>query len=50
MWALFESVHLTVNTSLTGLFEDSSKLSDVDSVLDEIQAAKEEEQHEKCVF
>ncbi|WP_404340270.1 PA4780 family RIO1-like protein kinase [Pseudoalteromonas mariniglutinosa] len=44
MWALFESAHLTVNTSLTGLFEDSSKLADVDSVLDEIQAAKEEEQ------
>ncbi|WP_298722474.1 PA4780 family RIO1-like protein kinase [uncultured Oceanisphaera sp.] len=44
MWALFEEGNLTPNSTLTGEFEDSGDNADVDSVLEEIQAAREEEQ------
>jgi len=44
MWALFEEAKLTPNSILTGEFEDDSEEADVDSVLDEIQAAADEEQ------
>lgn len=44
MWALFEEAKLTPNSILTGEFEDNSEEADVDSVLDEIQAAADEEQ------
>ncbi|MBW4966360.1 serine protein kinase RIO [Pseudoalteromonas sp. CR1] len=44
MWALFEEANLTPNSILTGEFEDNSEEADVDSVLDEIQAAADEEQ------
>lgn len=44
MWALFEEAKLTPNSILTGEFEDDSEDADVDSVLDEIQAAADEEQ------
>ena len=43
MWALFEEANLTPNSTLTGEFEDSDELADVDSILDEIQAAEYEE-------
>ena len=43
MWALFEEANLTPNSTLTGEFEDSDELTDVDSILDEIQAAEYEE-------
>lgn len=44
MWALFEEAKLTPNSILTGEFEDDGEEADVDSVLDEIQAAADEEQ------
>ena len=47
MWALFEDANLTPHTVLSGEFTDDSAAADVDSVLDEIQAAFEEEQERK---
>jgi RIO kinase 1 len=47
MWALFEEGNLTPNSTLTGEFEDSSDNADVDSVLEEIKAAMQEEQERK---
>ncbi|WP_417617776.1 PA4780 family RIO1-like protein kinase [Oceanisphaera sp.] len=47
MWALFEEGNLTPNTPLTGEFEDDSNSADVDSVLEEIKAAMEEERERK---
>ncbi|NLQ17965.1 serine protein kinase RIO [Marinomonas sp. M1K-6] len=44
IWALFEAGKLTPNTELTGLFEEPTDAADVDSVLQEIQEAFEEEQ------
>jgi len=44
MWALFETGELTVNTELTGLFQEDTKSADVDTVIEEIKAAFEEEQ------
>ena len=44
MWALFESGELTPESELTGLFKESSASADVDTVLEEIKAAFEEEQ------
>jgi RIO kinase 1 len=44
MWALFEEASLTPNTILTGEFEDDSEAADVDAILEEIQAAADEEQ------
>jgi RIO kinase 1 len=47
MWALFEEGNLTPNSTLTGEFEDSGDNADVDSVLEEIKAAMQEEQERK---
>lgn len=44
MWALFEAGELTVETQLTGHFEESDENANVDSVLEEIKAAFAEEQ------
>ena len=44
MWALFEEGNLTPNSTLSGEFEDDGDSADVDSVLEEIKAAMEEEQ------
>ncbi|MCB5162330.1 PA4780 family RIO1-like protein kinase [Marinomonas algarum] len=44
IWALFEAGKLTPTTELTGLFEEPTEAADVDSVLQEIQEAFEEEQ------
>jgi len=43
IWAIFESGELTPNTELTGQFTDSNVSADVDMVLHEINAAREEE-------
>ncbi|OIN04468.1 PA4780 family RIO1-like protein kinase [Oceanisphaera psychrotolerans] len=47
MWALFEEGNLTTNSTLSGEFEDDSNSADVDSVLEEIKAAMQEEQERK---
>jgi len=47
MWALFEDANLTPHSKLSGEFEDDSEAADVDSVLDEIQSAFDEEQERK---
>jgi RIO kinase 1 len=47
MWALFADANLTSHSKLSGEFEDDSEVADVDSVLDEIQAAFDEEQERK---
>jgi RIO kinase 1 len=44
MWALFEGGELTPETNLTGLFEEDTDAADVDTVLEEIKAAFEEEE------
>ena len=44
MWALFEAGELTPETELTGQFQDDGAAADVDSVLEEIKAAFQEEQ------
>jgi RIO kinase 1 len=44
MWALFEAGELTPETELTGEFEFSTEAADVNTVLDEINMAFEEEQ------
>ncbi|RBP83920.1 serine protein kinase RIO [Marinomonas rhizomae] len=44
IWALFEAGKLTPHTELTGLFDEPIEEADVDSVLQEIQDAFEEEQ------
>ena len=44
MWALFEAGELTPETPLTGLFEEDTDAADVDTVLEEIKAAFEEEE------
>lgn len=43
MWALFEEGNLTSNSILRGEFDDDSDSADVDSVLEEINAAMQEE-------
>ncbi|XPF94405.1 PA4780 family RIO1-like protein kinase [Colwellia sp. RE-S-Sl-9] len=45
MWALYEDGELTPETELTGLFTESTESADVDTVLEEIKAAFEEEQN-----
>ena len=45
MWALYEDGKLTPETELTGLFTESTESADVDTVLEEIKAAFEEEQN-----
>ena len=44
MWSLFEAGKLTPETDLTGHFEFDESAADVDTVLEEIKAAFEEEQ------
>ncbi|MFC3680092.1 PA4780 family RIO1-like protein kinase [Bacterioplanoides pacificum] len=44
MWELFEAGKLTLDSELTGRFEDPATAADVDSVLEEIKAAFAEEQ------
>jgi RIO kinase 1 len=44
MWALYEKSELTPNSELTGTYTGSNKSADVDTVLDEIKAAFEEEE------
>ncbi|MBA6328573.1 serine protein kinase RIO [Colwellia sp. MB02u-6] len=44
MWALFESGELTPELALTGLFKEDTASADVDTVLEEIKAAFEEEE------
>jgi len=44
IWALFESGELYPETELTGEFAEVEKTADVDSVMEEIKAALEEEQ------
>lgn len=48
MWHLFETSALTPETELTGLFTEVLKDADVDSVLDEINAAFEEHEQHKA--
>ncbi|MFD1008621.1 MULTISPECIES: PA4780 family RIO1-like protein kinase [Oceanisphaera] len=43
MWALFKEGELTPNSTLSGEFEDDGNNADVGSILDEINAAMEEE-------
>jgi RIO kinase 1 len=44
IWALYENGELEPDTQLSGLFEESEQAADVDTVLEEIKAAWEEEQ------
>lgn len=44
IWAVFESGDLTPKTILTGKFVDSEVSADVDNILNEINAAREEEE------
>ncbi len=44
MWALYEKSELTPETELTGIFTGGKNKANVDSVLDEIKAAFEEEE------
>ena len=44
MWALYEKSELTPETQLTGQFIESNQAADVDTVIEEIKAAYEEEQ------
>lgn len=43
MWALYEEGNLTPNTTLGGEFEDLAEDADVGSILEEINAARDEE-------
>jgi len=43
MWALYEAAELTVDVELTGEFVESTESADVEGILDEINAAREEE-------
>jgi len=47
MWALYEQGELTPETQLTGEFEDDTTSADVESVLEEINAAYEEAQERR---
>ena len=47
IWALYEEGELDPELELTGQFEDSAENADVDSVLEEIKAALEEEEARK---
>lgn len=44
IWALYENGELHADSVLTGCFEDNEEVADVDTVLQEIKAAWEEEQ------
>ena len=43
MWALYELGELNAEVELTGLFDEDTKSADVEGILDEINAAREEE-------
>ncbi|WP_420933567.1 PA4780 family RIO1-like protein kinase [Alteromonas sp. A081] len=43
MWALFEEGNLTPHSTLTGEFQDNRENADVGAILEEIQAAEDEE-------
>ena len=43
IWAIFESGDLTPDSVLTGKFTDSEVSADVDNIMNEINAAREEE-------
>jgi len=43
MWALYEAAELTVDVELTGQFIENTESADVEGILDEINAAREEE-------
>jgi len=43
MWALYEAAELTVDVELTGEFVESTESADLEGILDEINAAREEE-------
>lgn len=44
MWALYEDGKLTPESQLTGHFEESSEAVDLDSILDEINTVRDEEE------
>jgi RIO kinase 1 len=44
IWSLYESGALSNDVVLTGIFDESSTVTDVDNILDEISAAREEEE------
>ena len=44
MWALYEKAELSPETQLTGLFKENNVAADVDTVIEEIKAAFEQEQ------
>lgn len=48
MWALYEEGDLKPDTPLTGLFKEDESSADVDSVLEEIKAALQEEQEKQA--
>lgn len=48
MWSLFKEGNLTENSTLSGEFEDDGASADVGSVLEEINAAMEEEQERRA--
>ncbi|GAA6133610.1 serine protein kinase RIO [Oceaniserpentilla sp. 4NH20-0058] len=48
MWALYEDGELKPDTELTGLFAEDNTAADVDSVLEEIKAALQEEQEKQA--
>lgn len=43
MWALYEAAELTADVELTGQFIENTESADVEGILDEINAAREEE-------
>ena len=47
IWALYEAGSLTAESVLTGTFKESDVLADVDNVLDEINAARQEYEDNK---
>ena len=47
MWELYENGELKPDTVLTGQFQESTKTADVGSVMEQIQAAYEEEQEKQ---
>jgi len=47
IWALYEAGSLTADSVLTGKFKESGKLADVDNILDEINAARQEYEENK---
>ena len=47
IWALYETGLLTADTRLTGKFKETDKIADVDDIMDEITAAREEHEENK---